>query len=113
MAQNPFYRRGKALPLGAFLLSGLRPPCGQAVVTPVGAVVARLPEAFDQRLTLETMQRRVKRALLQLQDTRAATAHLLDDLVTIHRPAFQQRQQQHVEAALQQLAIDWRYRISF
>jgi len=72
----------------------------------VGAAAASadgLPVAADQPGPLQAMKRRIHGAGRQVERAAAARAQDLDDRVSMLRPSLQDRQQQGIEVAFEQL----------
>src|SRR5467141_1822356 len=87
------------------LLGGELFPAGdrQSVVLALALLIAeRFPFGAHPSLALETMQRRVQRAVLQTQNVVGGPLNVLRDLVAVRRAEEERAQDQHVERPLQE-----------
>ena len=75
---------------------------GQAVELRAAVVVRRAPLGLQQAAHFEPVQRRIQRALLDLQHVARRLLDELRDRVAVHRAAADRLQDQHVERARQE-----------
>src|ERR1700686_1163113 len=94
-----------AVPVFGFCLQPALPGGGQTIVSSFAVVLRRAPFACDPTLMLQTIERRVERALLNLE---ALLGHLLDaqqDAIAMQRAEGNGFEDQHIESALQKVEL--------
>src|ERR1700738_4916503 len=95
----------EALPNGCLIGQVANAARGQRVDAPAPPRLAGRPLAAEQARLLQPMQRRIDGSLGQLEGAAGAAVDLLDDGVTMRRPARQRGQHDHVEMAFQHFAL--------
>ena len=84
--------------------------CGESVVLGPSAELRDGPLGFDPALVLEAMERRVERALVDLQDVLGDLLDAVRDRPAVHRVGLQRPQNEQVEGAGQKVgngAVPW------
>ncbi len=76
--------------------------------SPAPPRLAGRPFATEQARLLQPMQCRIDGSLGQLEGAAGAAVDLLDDRVTVRRPARQRGQHDHVEMAFEHFALHGR-----
>src|SRR5579872_1708506 len=82
--------------------------CRQTVVTSFAIVFRSAPERSDPPAALQTVQRRIERAMLDLQDRIGAMFDHVRDGVTVRRAQDERLKDQQVQRALQQIRLQRR-----
>src|ERR1700731_1304136 len=95
----------EALPNGSLIGQGANAALGQRVDAPAPPRPAGGPFAAEQARLLQPMQCRIDGSLGQFEGAAGAAVDLLDDGVTVRRPARQRRPHDHVEMAFQHFAL--------
>src|SRR5207245_1424720 len=93
------------VPLFRFFSQSALPRCRETIVFRLALVFRLTPFARDPALVFQAIQRRIQRALLNLQ---AILRNLLDaqeDAVTMQRPEGNGLEDQHVQSALQKVEL--------
>lgn len=112
-----FHRSGKlhdpidgcrhAIPFAGFDRELTAARRGEAVVLRSPSELRGAPFRLNPSLVLEPMQRRVERALVDLQDVLGNLLYPLRDRPAVHRIALQRPQDQEIECARQQVRNRW------
>src|SRR5687768_18453637 len=92
-----------ALPFPRFYSELTPPRGGEAVILGAAAQLRDLPLGLDPALMLETMESRVKRALIDLQDVLGNLLDALGDGPAVQNILLQRAQDQQIERAGQQV----------
>src|SRR5580765_5531462 len=77
---------------------------GQRVIACAAVVLGELPLGSNQALPLETVERRIERALPELQNALGPLLDPLGDAPSVHRLELQGLQHEHVEGALEEVS---------
>src|SRR5262249_52599832 len=97
---------GVRLPLPLLPLRGQRLPSGGRERAIAGAplVLGGLPRGRHQALSLEAIQRRVKRALVELKHAPRPLLEPLANAPAVHCPELERLEHEHVEGALEEVS---------
>src|SRR4051812_24544660 len=108
-AQHEANRRRQPVPVGALAFE--LPPAATRQVVELGVApgLARLPLGLQPPARLEAMERRVQRALLNLQHVLRHLLQALGDGVAVQRPERDDLQNQKIERALEKIGFRWRH----
>src|SRR5579862_1161424 len=94
---------GEAAPIGGLHFQLLAPGSGQMVEARAAAQLGNAPFGFDPTLMLQTVQRRIKRALIDLQNLFGDLLDAFGNSPAVQRAGLQRPEDQEIESALKKI----------
>src|SRR5215475_138713 len=102
---NLIDRRRQPLPIRGLFVELFAPGARQLVILRLAIVFGTAPFRRDPALVFQPVQRRIERALVDVQHARGRLLYPLRDAPAMHRLQRERLQNQHVERALQEIGL--------